>query len=142
ESELDRVGRDARMDPLTKLPNRRAWEEALEQHDGEAGVIVVDADGLKAANDERGHHFGDEFLQEVVRTVSATLSDGDVLARVGGDEFAVLLPGAAEDRCRAVAERIDEALRSHPGLDGYPLAASVGDAQRLADERMYQTKRQ
>jgi diguanylate cyclase (GGDEF)-like protein len=113
---------------------------------------MVDADGLKAANDERGHHFGDEFLQEVVRTVSATLSDGDLLARVGGDEFAVLLPGADEDRCSAVASEIDEALRSHRGVDGYPLSASVGhatkppaaslaEAQRLADERMYQTKR-
>jgi diguanylate cyclase (GGDEF)-like protein len=152
ESELDRLGRDARMDPLTKLPNRRAWEEALESHTGAAGVIMVDADGLKAANDERGHHFGDEFLQEVVRTVSATLSDGDLLARVGGDEFAVLLPGADEDRCSAVASEIDEALRSHRGVDGYPLSASVGhatkppaaslaEAQRLADERMYQTKR-
>jgi diguanylate cyclase (GGDEF)-like protein len=153
EAQLDRVGRDARMDPLTKLPNRRAWEEALESHSGDAGVIMVDADGLKAANDERGHHFGDEFLQEVVRTVSAALSEGDVLARVGGDEFAVLLHGADENRCRAVAEQIDEALGSHAGLDGYPLSASVGhattppaesvaEAQRLADERMYQTKRQ
>ena len=152
ETQLDRVGRDARMDPLTKLPNRRAWEEALESHSGGAGVIMVDADGLKAANDERGHHFGDEFLQEVVRTVAATLSDGDLLARVGGDEFAVLLPGAGEDRCSAAARAIDEALRFHPGLDGYPLSASVGhatmppaaslaEAQRLADERMYQTKR-
>jgi diguanylate cyclase (GGDEF)-like protein len=152
EAQLDRVGRDARMDPLTKLPNRRAWEETLESHTGDAGVIVIDVDGLKAANDERGHHFGDEFLQAVVHTVAGALSEDDVLARVGGDEFAALLPGADEGLCRAVARRIDKALRTHPGLDGCPLSASVGhatappaaslaEAQRLADERMYETKR-
>jgi diguanylate cyclase (GGDEF)-like protein len=153
ETQLDRVGRDARMDPLTKLPNRRAWEETLEAHSGPAGLIIVDADGLKTANDERGHHFGDEFLQAVAQTVSAALAGGDVLARVGGDEFAVLLPGAGEARSNDVAGRIDAALQAHPGLDSYPLSASVGyaaappaeslaHAQQLADKRMYETKNQ
>src|SRR5262249_2903800 len=102
ETQLDAVGRDARMDPLTKLPNRRWWDGTLAAHPAAqpAGVIVVDADGLKAANDARGHHFGDEFLQAVAVTCTGPLADQDVLARIGGDEFAVLLPGADEERCR------------------------------------------
>jgi predicted signal transduction protein with EAL and GGDEF domain len=83
EAQLDRVGRDARIDPLTKLPNRRAWDEAVAgRAPGEpAGVIVVDADRLKAVNDERGHHVGDEYLQLVAQTVAANLRDRDILAR-------------------------------------------------------------
>ena len=152
ETKLDEVGRDARIDPLTKLPNRRAWEEALAaQTDG--GVIMVDADGLKQANDERGHHFGDEFLQAVALTVARSLPEDAVMARVGGDEFAVLLPHADDAECGSVAGRVAGALERHTGLDGYPLSASVGhattppaeslaEAYRLADERMYETKRQ
>ncbi len=148
ETKLDEVGRDARIDALTKLPNRRAWEEALESHT-HGGVIMVDADGLKEANDDRGHHFGDEFLQAVAATVAAPLPDNAVLARVGGDEFAVLLPGVDDDACALVATQVEDALQNHPGLDGYPLCASVGhaagslaEAYRLADERMYESKRQ
>lgn len=154
EAKLDRVGRDARVDPLTKLPNRRAWEEAVSSRSsaaGPTGVIVLDLDRLKTANDERGHHFGDEFLQIVAKTVRSALRDGDFIARIGGDEFAVLLAGADAALCHAVATRIRDALAQHPGLGGFPLKASIGDAamppaesiahaQRLADERMYRTK--
>jgi diguanylate cyclase (GGDEF)-like protein len=154
EAQLDQVGRDARMDPLTRLPNRRAWEERIDDPAvtrGPAGVIVLDVDGLKAANDARGHHFGDEYLQLVAATVAENLREGDFVARLGGDEFAVLLPGADEPKCAAVAKGIEAALAAHPTLDGFPLAASVGHAtmpparsivhaQHLADESMYATK--
>ena len=154
EAQLDQVGRDARMDPLTRLPNRRAWEERIDDPEvtrGPAGVIVLDVDGLKAANDARGHHFGDEYLQLVAATVAESLREADFVARLGGDEFVVLLPGADEPKCAAVAKQIEEALAAHPGLDGFPLAASVGHAttpparsidhaQQLADESMYSTK--
>jgi diguanylate cyclase (GGDEF)-like protein len=155
ETQLDRVGRDARIDPLTKLPNRRAWEEAVRELSATrpAGVLILDADRLKAVNDERGHHVGDEYLQIVAETVASSLRDGELLARLGGDEFAILLPGADELRCHASAKRIRERLTAHPGLAGFPLAASVGyatsppvssitEAIRVADARMYQTKQQ
>ena len=152
ERELDLVGRDARIDPLTRLPNRRAWEEALAEVAGDpAGIVVVDVDQLKAVNDERGHHVGDEYLQAVSAAMASSIRDGDLLARTGGDEFAILLPDADENACRRVARRLNRALLDHPGFAGYPLAASVGyastppapsveDAWRIADQAMYRGK--
>jgi len=152
ERQLDRVGRDARMDALTKLPNRRAWEEAIAAvGSGRAGVVVIDVDKLKTVNDERGHHVGDEYLQTVSETMASTLRGSDFLARIGGDEFAILLPDADEVACRAVARRVHGALTKHPGFAGYPLAASIGyaamppatsieEAWRMADQDMYQGK--
>jgi diguanylate cyclase (GGDEF)-like protein len=152
ERQLDLVGRDARMDPLTKLPNRRAWEEALADVTTEAaGVVVIDVDKLKTVNDERGHHVGDEYLQAVAETMTSVLREGDLLARVGGDEFAILLRDADETICRQVARRVNRALLEHEGFVGYPLAASVGyaatppalslaEAWRIADQAMYRGK--
>jgi diguanylate cyclase (GGDEF)-like protein len=152
ECQLDLVGRDARIDPLTKLPNRRAWEEALESiAEAPAGVVVIDVDQLKTVNDERGHHVGDEFLQAVAAAMAAAIREGDLIARIGGDEFAILLPDADETTCRKVARRLNRALLDHEGFAGYPLAASVGfaatppapspaEAWRLADQAMYKGK--
>jgi diguanylate cyclase (GGDEF)-like protein len=152
ERQLDLVGRDARIDPLTKLPNRRAWEEALTGLAGEAGgIVVIDVDELKTVNDERGHHVGDEYLQMVSAAMASAIREGDLLARVGGDEFAILLPDADENACRAVARRLNRALLDHEGFAGYPLAASVGygasppapsleEAWRIADQAMYRGK--
>src|SRR5204862_2887282 len=110
ECQLDLVGRDARIDPLTKLPNRRAWEEALESvADGPAGIVVVDVDQLKTVTDERGHHVGDEYLQAVAAAMAATIREGDLIARIGGDEFAIRLPEADETACRKVARRLNRA---------------------------------
>jgi diguanylate cyclase (GGDEF)-like protein len=152
EQQLDLVGRDARIDPLTKLPNRRAWEEVLESlGGGPAAIIVLDVDQLKTVNDERGHHVGDEYLQAVAAAMAAAVRQDDFIARVGGDEFAVLLPGADETACRKVARRLNRALLDHDAFAGYALAASVGyaatppapslhDAWRIADQAMYRVK--
>ncbi len=154
EVQLALVGRDARIDPLTRLANRRAWEEALDDRSrqpGPTGVIAIDVDGLKQTNDVHGHHFGDELLQALADTIRAGVRDCDFVARIGGDEFAILLPGANELTCFSVARRIEASLAVHPGLGGHPLRASIGyattarapsiaDAQRLADERMYTAK--
>jgi diguanylate cyclase (GGDEF)-like protein len=152
EQQLDLVGRDARIDPLTKLPNRRAWEEVLESlSGGTAAVVVVDVDQLKTVNDERGHHVGDEYLQAIAAAMASAVRQDDFIARVGGDEFAILLPGADETDCRKVARRLNRALLDHEAFAGYPLAASVGyaatppapsleDAWRIADQAMYHVK--
>lgn len=154
EGELDRAGRDARIDPLTGLHNRRAWDEAVARRSGDepTGVIMLDVDGLKSANDRRGHHFGDEVLRAIAGVLRVNVREDDFIARLGGDEVAVLLPYADEESCREVAGRLDAALRHHTGLGGFQLAASMGwaasppaptvaKAESLADERMYARKR-
>ena len=153
-----RANEEARCDALTGLGNRLAWEEALVQLDAErarslrpASVIVVDLDGLKRANDLRGHHFGDELLQALAAAVRASVRETDVVARIGGDELAVLLPDTGEQACAESAARVADVLARHRGVDGFPLSAAVGYAaaapgetlaatQRLADARMYERK--
>ncbi len=124
----------ARRDPLTGIGNRRAWREALARtapHRGLAvGIIVVDVDGLKRANDTHGHVVGDAVIREVAALVRATAGEADTVARVGGDEFAVLLVGEAAAQHAAIARQIREALGRHPGVQGVAVAASVGSAAR------------
>jgi diguanylate cyclase (GGDEF)-like protein len=101
----------AATDPLTGIRNRREFERALADNEGgEVSVLAIDVDNLKRVNDEFGHELGDLLLREVARTLSHLTRRGDVLARVGGDEFAVLLPGTSEGDAVEVAERMRQAL--------------------------------
>jgi len=105
----------AATDPLTGLPNRRSFFQRLERElAGRDGapltVAIVDANGLKALNDGFGHAAGDEALVRVGAILQAGVREGDLVARIGGDEFAVLFAGApiltAERIVRRLAERI------------------------------------
>jgi len=143
---------EARRDALTGLANRLAWEEALvAARATPTSVIVLDVDCLKLANDSRGHEFGDEVLRRVAALVRETIREQDLVARVGGDEIAILFGGADEARCAEAVTRLRAAFAAAPPLDGFPLSAAVGsataaggvslaDAQRLADERLYAEK--
>jgi diguanylate cyclase (GGDEF)-like protein len=88
----------ARHDPLTGLPNRRFFEERLEEYLGatsathQAAVLMLDLDGFKAVNDTHGHAVGDKALSEFARRVSAIVRADAFLARVGGDEFTIIMP--------------------------------------------------
>ncbi|NUR06494.1 MAG: EAL domain-containing protein [Nocardioidaceae bacterium] len=136
-------GRGAGVDELTGLPNRRAFNDLLtETLQGRAtadplGLLIIDLDDFKAVNDTLGHHNGDALLRLVAARLHEVLRDGDVLARIGGDEFAVVLPGADAERAGETAERLRAALRRP-----FPLAArdldvlaSVGIAVFPADGR-------
>ncbi len=95
----------ARHDPLTGLPNRRFFDEQLEQYLGIASdtaqlaVLMLDLDGFKTVNDTHGHAAGDKALNEFARRVSAVVRADAFLARVGGNEFAIIMPaiGSLDD---------------------------------------------
>jgi diguanylate cyclase (GGDEF)-like protein len=124
----------AATDPLTGLPNRRRFDDHVRSLDGRrrandrVGVLMIDLDHFKRLNDEHGHPAGDRVLAAAARAIATTVRDVDLPARVGGEEFAVIVrdpSGAAEvaERVRAAIAAVD--LRA----DGLPqVTASVGVA--------------
>lgn len=105
----------ATIDPLTGCLNRRAmYEQANALLDESIGVILLDVDDFKRINDTHGHDTGDLVLQQFATIVREKIRDGDLFARLGGEEFAVLLPGADDEHTRAVAERICDAVATDP----------------------------
>ncbi len=151
----------ASTDPLTGLPNRTAFTAALADTvaglrpgGAPAWMLFVDLDDFKTVNDNRGHGTGDRLLRAVATRLSAAIREGDLFARVGGDEFAVLLPGACEETAVEVAQRLVELSGVPVELDGRPaqVGASVGIAcarpgltaeqvVQYADLAMYAAKR-
>jgi diguanylate cyclase (GGDEF)-like protein len=120
----------AASDPLTGLGNYRAFQEHLHHAvaaDAAVSVIVLDLDHFKALNDTFGHAEGDRVLQATATTLSRTIGDAGFVARVGGEEFGIALPGAGEDAAVALAERCRSALASLASA-GPPLACSAGVA--------------
>jgi diguanylate cyclase (GGDEF)-like protein len=143
---------EARRDALTGLGNRLAWEEAVaaaerrRQADAApVSIVVVDMDGLKAANDAHGHEVGDGLLRKLAAVLQASVRDADIVCRIGGDEFAILLPNAAEDDCAEVVERlraaiVESELSAAIGTASVPPAGSIAEAHRTADSGLYKEK--
>jgi diguanylate cyclase (GGDEF)-like protein len=132
---LTQLASEAHHDPLTGLANRRRLIEELERTvygdgDQNCAVLMLDLDRFKEINDSFGHSVGDDLLCLVGPRLQQALAPGDLLARMGGDEFAVLLPGADAARSREVAAELGAALRDEFVLDGMPLHvdASIGIA--------------
>ncbi len=146
----------ASTDPLTRALNRRAFGTAVERHLSVAGVaagtmLYLDVDGLKALNDTHGHDAGDEHLVALAEIIRASIRSTDHFARVGGDEFAVFLPGQDVTTARMTAARLLETcaarsaqpIRLSIGLS-VPSAAdssSIEPLLRRADDVMYEAKR-
>jgi diguanylate cyclase len=128
--------REARTDELTGLANRRSFNESLARATAERAadhgfaVLLVDLDDFKDVNDTLGHHYGDELLRLVAPRLRQAVRSDDVVARIGGDEFAVLLPGADGNRAEQVAERLRAGFRRPFRLGPRPqsISASVGIA--------------
>ncbi len=142
----------ARSDALTGVPNRRTWDfelsracQAADEDDHLLTLAVLDLDHFKAYNDTRGHPAGDRLLKEATAAWSQHLRRGEVLARVGGEEFALLLPKHDAEATRA---RVLELLASTPG--GQTFSAGVATWQpgtepavavAAADRALYNAKR-
>jgi diguanylate cyclase (GGDEF)-like protein len=151
-------------DPATGCLNRRGFAIQLERalaearrRRGEIALLAVDLDHFKQINDRFGHLVGDEVLYEVATLLTETVSEEGIVARMGGEEFTVLLPWADAEAAGALAERIMHRLRSRgcPALPpGTPVTMSIGiAAERIvgpelgaalrarADEALYAAKR-
>lgn len=152
--ERDLLRRVSLTDPLTGVGNRAAWDEALAgARDAEVpfAVLSFDLDDLKGINDRYGHAAGDAVIRGAAHAVRASLRDGDVLARVGGDEFLALLLDATEEGVRRVLRRASASMGTwqvtehaiRPELSsGWALSSpDPATAVQRADERMYAAKR-
>lgn len=129
------LGRRASTDPLTGIANRATFEHALEDHLDTAGergvacaVISLDLDRFKQVNDIYGHQAGDEALREAARIFAACLGDRGTLARVGGEEFAVVMPDMDMAAARLVAEEVRVALEQDTASTDPSLTVSIGVA--------------
>ena len=139
---LDVKSRSA-LDPLTEVCNRGTFDKALVEmvkRSGSTGqplsLLILDLDRFKGINDRYGHPAGDKVLIAVAAAMVGQVRDVDLVARVGGEEFAILLPGAAEEVAQSVAERIRAAVAATTFLtdDGQRFEATLSlGAGRLAD---------
>ena len=156
---LRREQRAAVTDSLTALLNRRGFDERLQdelERAAQAGtsvaLVMVDCDGLKAMNDTGGHELGDRVLQAVAHCLQTNKRPEDVTARIGGDEFAVLIPGADGDGAAVVAERfrtelssmslgVEQSIAATFGVASFPADGSTAaDLLRAADRALYLAK--
>ncbi len=158
-AEMERV---AERDMLTPLFNRRYFLSALHQRiarverNGERIVLIfVDVDRLKAINDRYGHAAGDFALIEIAERLNAMMRSDDILARIGGDEFGILLDNVGASEARSKLRRLAAAIEQEPCVyDGHPIAVSaafgmttiapgVSSEELLgrADAEMYRAKR-
>jgi diguanylate cyclase (GGDEF)-like protein len=149
---VHRLGELASVDELTGLANRRAWYRGLDEALDRAArsgrsvsVVVLDIDGLKEINDRNGHQAGDRLLVEVTGRWSSALRPTDLLGRIGGDEFAVLLEGADQAAAGLVIARLERSLVSwHRASAGWATWDGGEDGVALvtrADADMYRQKR-
>jgi diguanylate cyclase (GGDEF)-like protein len=158
ERELER---QARVDGLTGVANRRYFDERLasgvarsQRAGAPIALLYLDIDHFKRINDGRGHAAGDQVLREFARRLKSNVREGDLVARIGGDEFVVLVEGAESlAGVQALAEKLLRAIGVPFDLPGGPLpvGTSVGvgysrrsvNADRLlaaADQALYQAK--
>lgn len=155
-----RLGLVARTDSLTACLNRGAFTSrvstllAQRGRDTNGALLMIDADNFKAINDLFGHDAGDEALTIIARSIRTTLRAGDLVGRMGGEEFGVYLPDVDQRSAEAVAERIrrsvnlaifapagkQRSLSVSIGGVAFDGSASFSDLFRIADQRLYGAK--
>jgi diguanylate cyclase (GGDEF)-like protein len=158
------VEEQALTDDLTGIANRRRFLQALgaevsrtERFGGHLSVVLADLDEFKQVNDRFGHEGGDVVLRQVAAILQGSLRDVDLPARLGGEEFGVVVPETDSRGARAVAERVRKALKSRPipvrgseeivvtasfGIASFPSASTPAELLRAADAALYRAKAQ
>lgn len=150
---------DATHDALTGLQNRRSFDDFLEaeiarqrRYGSHFSLLLVDLDRFKELNDERGHNAGDNALRLAAKALKRSTRDSDIVARFGGDEFAILLPNSSHTDCAAICANIIKNVDAEMTAAGYRVTASIGSrtfdiepdsassAIRQADEALYAAK--
>ena len=161
EARIEQLDQLAHQDSLISMPNRRGFMRELERlvdrarrYEHRAAMLFVDLDGLKMINDTFGHRAGDEALIQVADLLTRGVRRSDVVARIGGDEFGILLENADEQSAHDTAARLVDLICGcefvHEG-DSLPLSVAIGvgmidgseapDAvMARADEEMYRRK--
>ncbi len=161
QARVEQLDELAHQDSLISLPNRRGFMRALDRfidrakrYDEPSAMLFVDLDGLKMINDTFGHRAGDEALIQVAELIVGGVRRSDVVARIGGDEFGILLAHADEASAHETAGRLVDQIADcdfmHDG-DPLPLSVAIGvgmiapddSAQAImarADEEMYRRK--
>jgi len=130
--EREELRRAALTDQLTGLANRRALDHELERLCEEGAIVsllLLDLDGLKEVNDTVGYEQGDHLITTLAGAIQDSLRDGQVAARMGGDEFIVILPDATSKQARKLARRISRRFARqplHPGVAEISGGASIG----------------
>lgn len=141
EEQSNVLSRMANTDELTGCLNRRAIFDIapgrFANHRNVGGLFLLDIDFFKAVNDTYGHEAGDAALVHFANVVHGVIREDDELARLGGEEFAVLLPGATVDQIKTVAERIRHEVETSPPIfkgQTIKLTVSIGAVKKLDDQ--------
>jgi diguanylate cyclase (GGDEF)-like protein len=146
-------------DPLTDLYNRAYFEQILRDGlkavDQPVSMLMLDVNGLKMVNDTWGHSAGDVLLRDTATILTRAMRGEDIIARIGGDEFVVIMPGTDRAASDKVIERIRHAIQQFNGThpDHQPISLAVGSATvdlnealmevlKRADQAMYDNKRE
>jgi diguanylate cyclase (GGDEF)-like protein/PAS domain S-box-containing protein len=155
---LESLEHRAATDPLTGIANHRTFHDRLrseveraKRYGRDLSVVLLDLDHFKAINDTHGHQTGDRILTQVAQRLAGEARDGELVARIGGEEFAWLIPEANRHAAYAAAERVRRAIQSTPLADIRTVTLSAGvcsteharDAQQLmlnADRALYRAK--
>ncbi|MDX6690138.1 MAG: hypothetical protein QOG15_1595, partial [Solirubrobacteraceae bacterium] len=153
-----RLAAQALTDPLTDLANRRAFDERLEEeterahrHTRALSVVLVDVDNFKTINDRFGHASGDRVLVNLADNLRTGMRTGDLLARIGGDEMAMILPDCRPEKAAHVARRMLESVAGKSmsqrhgvtlsaGVAGLTVGQTADDLLRCADQALYRAK--
>jgi diguanylate cyclase (GGDEF)-like protein len=161
QERVEQLDQLAHQDTLVNLPNRRGFMRALERfidrasrYEEHSAMLYVDLDGLKMINDSFGHHAGDQALMQVAELLVGGVRKSDVVARIGGDEFGILLAHSDQASAHEAATRLVDMIAdcdfTHDG-DVLPLSVAIGvgmisgddtaeTVMARADEDMYRGK--